>query len=86
MSVAGSVTFTFRTRNASGPFPATYNAEGYLDVTRGGRDYPDPDDFNKYKTVATITFQPGEGKATTWTSWAYFNSPRSKVDQFAQLR
>ena len=57
MPVAGAVTFTRTTGKVNGPYAATFSADdNMLDVTKGGKDYPTPLDFNKFKTVASITF------------------------------
>ncbi|MEG3792263.1 hypothetical protein V1318_19255 [Lysobacter sp. CCNWLW3] len=86
MPVAGAVTFTRTTGKVNGPYAATFSADdNMLDVTKGGKDYPTPLDFNKFKTVASITFKPGVGKSITWTSWTYFNNGQWAVDRFTNL-
>ncbi|RDZ27787.1 hypothetical protein [Lysobacter silvisoli] len=86
MSVSGEVTFTLKSGKVCGPYQATYTAEdNYVDVTKGGKDYPTKLDFTKFKTVASITFKPGVGKATSWTSWTYFNNGQWAVDRFTNL-
>lgn len=86
MAVNGSVTFALKSGKVCGPYTAVRNVEdNYVDVTKGGKDYPTPLDFNKFKTVASLTFKPGVGGATTWTSWEYFNNGQWAVDRFSRL-
>lgn len=86
MPVSGAVTFTLKSGKVCGPYQAAYSADdNYVDVTKGGADYPTKLDFNKFKTVASITFKPGVGKAISWTSWTYFNHAEWTVDRFTKL-
>ncbi|KRA72899.1 hypothetical protein ASD78_14890 [Lysobacter sp. Root667] len=86
MAVTGAVTFTLKSGKVCGPYSATREvADNYVDVVKGGKDYPTKLDFNKFHTVASITFKPGVGGATSWTSWDYFNNGQWTVDRFTNL-
>ena len=86
MPTQGSVTFTLNTGKTVGPFPGTLgDSSEYLDVNKGGRDYPTKLDFQKFKTVTGIAFKPGVGKAASWSSWSYFNHGEWAVDRFTTL-
>lgn len=87
---AGSAYFTYKTGKVGGPFNATYGLvtvkDGYyLDVSKGGKDYPTKLDFGKFKTVSEITFKPHMGKQSSWTSWTYWNNGQWAVDRFTNL-
>lgn len=84
--VAGSTYFTLKSGKKVGPFTGSYSSsDNYLDVTKGGKDYPTKLDFTKFKTVADIRFEPGVGKKSTWSSWTYFNNGQWAVDRFTNL-
>jgi hypothetical protein len=90
MGKTGGVTFGLKTGKTVGPFPGdledgTPKDGPYLDVTKGGKDYPTKLDFGKLKAVVSITFKPGVGKGTTWTSWTYLNNGQWAVDRFTGL-
>lgn len=60
-----------------GPFYATFDQletgdPPYLQVAKGGAGsgYPPPQDFTD-GTVVGIHFQPQNGEARNWSSWAY---------------
>lgn len=87
----GSVYFTLTSGKVVGPFSGTLELSTpkdgyYLDVNKGGKDYPTRLDFSKFKTVSQIVFKPGVGKKQTWTTWSYFNNGQWQVDRFTNLR
>lgn len=84
--VVGSTYFSLKSGKKVGPFTASYSKEdNYLDVTKGGKDYPTRLDFNKFKTVTDISFEPGVGKKSSWSSWTYYNNGQWAVDRFTNL-
>ncbi|HKR23942.1 MAG TPA: hypothetical protein VJS15_01680 [Allosphingosinicella sp.] len=86
MATAGSAYFSLKSGKEVGPFTASYEKDdNYLDVTKGGKDYPTKLDFNKFKTVVGISFKPGVGKKLSWSSWSYFNNAQWAADRFTNL-
>ena len=84
--VAGSTYFSLKSGKKVGPYASSYSkADNYLDVTKGGKDYPTKLDFNKFKTVSGISFEPGVGKKSSWSSWTYYNNGQWAVDRFTNL-
>jgi len=86
----GSVTFGLNTGKSVGPFQGVLNEgtpkEGpYLDVTKGGKEYPTRLDFGKFQAVKAIEFKSGLGKKHQWTSWTYYNHGEWTVDRFTHL-
>ena len=86
----GLVKFTLTSGKVVGPFSGDLNESTpkdglYLDVTKGKDGYPTRLDFKKFKTVMSIEFKPGVGKATVWSSWTYFNNGAWAVDRFTKL-
>ena len=87
---SGSAYFTLTSGKEVGPYSAVLGVASerdgnYLDVTKGGKDYPTKLDFGKFKTVTGITFKPNMGKSQSWTSWSYFNNGQWAVDRFTNL-
>lgn len=90
MPTSGQVTFQLTSGKVVGPFNGTLDQatpkDGlYLDVTKGGKDYPTKLDFSKFRTVSSIQFKPGVGKQLQWTTWEYFNNGQWGVDRFTKL-
>lgn len=84
--VAGSAYFNLTSGKKAKPYAGVYLKEdNFLDVTKGGKDYPTKRDFIKFKTVSEIVFEPGVGKKSSWTSWTYFNNGQWAVDRFTKL-
>jgi hypothetical protein len=83
---SGSAYFSLTSGKEVGPYAASYSkSDNYLDVTKGGKDYPTKLDFTKFKTVTAISFAPGVGKKSSWSSWTYYNNGQWAVDRFTNL-
>ena len=86
MSVLGTATFDMKSGKKAGPYNATFTKDdNCLDVSKGGKDYPTKLDFNKFKTVGSITFKPNLGGSSVWTTWNYFSNGQWLVDRFTEL-
>ena len=84
--ITGSAYFSLTSGKKVGPFSASYaKDDNCLDVTKGVKDYPTRLDFNKFKTVSGISFEPGVGKKLSWSSWSYFNNGQWRDDRFTNL-
>ena len=87
----GGVTFALVSGKVVGPFNGTLTLSTpkdgyYLDVTKGGKDYPTKLDFGKLKQVSSIIFKPHVGGGNkTWTGWTYLNNGQWAVDRFTNL-
>lgn len=83
---SGSAYFSLKSGKQVGPYSASYSkSDNYLDVTKGGKDYPTKLDFGKLDTVSGITFKPNVGKSSSWSSWTYYNNGQWAVDRFTNL-